>query len=598
MPFFIGAVFTKKDIDLKASLSYTFSELIKKNTNQKIVEVNSDFWIISAALKKHETSLEKINVLSSKKGILIGRVYPKINDIQNCMLNLEQESHNPESYGKYLSENYWGRYILIANHTEMEISIYRDPQGLSHVYFLQLGSHVLFSSDIHFLVNASKMQIFNYDWEYFASYLSQGPLNTSRTPFHEVSELLPGTCLVYKQGTMRNFPFWDPSSLPLKMASDKNSQKIIPVFTDVVQKLMKEIPNICLLLSGGLDSSSLYLAIEKYRKLGQKHIVINYLDKTIGATDESSYVTELIKDFNSELIFHEPYFTFNPLNVEKWNRPHLNIMRIDDRVRLLEKLGSANIEIINGVGGDALCLAIVSEKFLIDYFIQHGIKGFFKVLQNISTINRSSIWVYLYAVVKGTYKYLLKQENLLTPNFPDKFFLESDLKDLIKTNIFIPPFWDNLSNLRVPPGKVEQILDIYHAPVGIDFESACNVDLCPYLAQPMIELFLSIPTYSSFNGQYSRMHFRNAISSYFNTNCVWRKSKGTGSGIMEFSIRKNLNRILELCLEGKLYQQGLIKKKSLEKYIYSTAYGQSECEWFLSHLLSVELWFEAWSTSM
>ncbi len=69
MLLFIGAVW--KDIDSQRAneLSKLFSKIAKKDTNKEIINIISDFWLVSAAKRTYETDQEKIVVFPEYEGM-------------------------------------------------------------------------------------------------------------------------------------------------------------------------------------------------------------------------------------------------------------------------------------------------------------------------------------------------------------------------------------------------------------------------------------------------------------------------------------------------------------------------------------------------
>ncbi len=591
MPLFIGAVWKNIDTQRANELSKLFSKIAKKNTNKEITNIISDFWLISAAQRTYETDQEKIVVFPEREGMGLGRFYSKAND-ESSLINRKYK-YVSSTAGKLLSQNYWGRHVLIiANNKTQTLSIYRDAMGLSQVYFANFHEILFFSSDLYLLIKSIPKEISNLElnWEYFSSFLACGLLHTSTTPFKDISELLPGCFLTYENKNLSIKPFWDPTTLPIKKGED--GKNLISIFNNCVRKWTENSPEICLQLSGGLDSSALYMSLENSLKKDQKPIIVNYLNKFVASSDESEYAKILIEGSNLKLTTHEQHYTPKFFKTSQWNRPYPAILEMNSKTSLLEKINSKNVEFISGHGGDHLFLAKVDSAFLTDYLLQIGFKGFLNKLKHAALINRTPALPYLYNIMADLYTYFLKKENRKSDDY---FLLKKDwfteeLQDLINTKIYLSPFEDNLS--KIYPGKALHILQIYHASADIGLELPGVTEIYPFLSQPLVEESLGIPTYESFNEHWSRFHFRKAVSNYFKTDLVWRQSKGEISGVMQLCIRENLHRIEELCLEGKFAQHNLIHKDLLRKHISLLANGQIDEQWLVTRLLAAELWFD------
>jgi asparagine synthase (glutamine-hydrolysing) len=92
-------------------------------------------------------------------------------------------------------------------------------------------------------------------------------------------------------------------------------------------------------------------------------------------------------------------------------------------------------------------------------------------------------------------------------------------------------------------------------------------------------------TYDSYSKGFDRFPLRSSISNYFNTDSVWRTDKGDISGVMQLGFRKNIKRIVELCLEGHFARNGLIEKDLLWESLKKTVKGHdNQGLWSLDHL--------------
>lgn len=592
MPFFIGAVWDK-EYSLKANtLPIKFSKILSKHTDNKVIDVKTDYWLVSTSLKMYETQQEEIHVLPHHRGVGIGRFYGKSdNDTHFHILNENIDSTQISQ--RILSERYWGRHILIlANDQKRRLSIFRDVIGLSQIYFIALQNVMLFSSDIYLLTQVIEEEghCLEIDWEYFASLLSCGLLHTSKTPLKTIKALLPGCVLTYENKTLEVKPFWDPTSLPLEQPI--NEKKLASVFNNCVKSLSRNTTSIGLQLSGGLDSSSLFLSLKNSLKAHQEFLLINYRNKRVASSDESEYVNMLIQGSNLQLIDHDLEYNLEIHNTRKWNLPYPNILELKSKIGLFKNIKSSSFELFSGHGGDYIFLSKANPAFLTDYLLEKGFKGFLAKLKSLSIINRSPLLPYLYDTVKYLYGHYFKKSYEKFAVFPirHEVWFNNKIQELIKAQSFLPAFVDNL--YKIHPGKALHILQAYHSSASIGLEPE-KTEVYPYLAQPLIELGLSFPTYSSFNESWSRLHFRNAISNYFNTNFVWRQPKGEISGVIQLFVKNNLKKIEELCLEGKFSQQDFIDKNLLRKELLLLANGRVEGQWPILRLISAELWLNA-----
>ncbi len=172
MPIFIGANWKITESDNKIQVREFLKNILKEQDITSLVEIDTPSVFISAALKTYESKEEKILLLPNQSGIVLGRVYTSQEDTDTGSLIARDYCKISQSNGKFLSDHYWGRFIIIILNEYNHFEIYRDSTGLAQVYFLDCNDFVLFSSDIYLIFKVSKFygKYLNKNWKYFSSY--------------------------------------------------------------------------------------------------------------------------------------------------------------------------------------------------------------------------------------------------------------------------------------------------------------------------------------------------------------------------------------------------------------------------------------------
>ena len=119
--------------------------------------------------------------------------------------------------------------------------------------------------------------------------------------------------------------------------------------------------------------------------------------------------------------------------------------------------------------------------------------------------------------------------------------------------------------------------------------------LYPFLSQPIIEQILSMESYQAYSSEYSRIIFREKISKFFQTDLVYRKSKGDTTGILQIGLEQNIKRVYELCLEGYFARKQMINKSILENEINKVRSGLTNSFNGIFNMIAIEHWVESWS---
>ncbi len=142
----------------------------------------------------------------------------------------------------------------------------RDRIGVKPLFYSIKGNTFLFASEIKALLKHPDVSS-NVDGEGLAEIFALGP---ARTPGHgvftDISELRPGYCLSLNREGMRVRQYWALKSGPHPDSFDTTVEKVRAlVFDSVKRQLVSDVP-LCILLSGGLDSSTIAaIAAEVYK---------------------------------------------------------------------------------------------------------------------------------------------------------------------------------------------------------------------------------------------------------------------------------------------------------------------------------------------
>ncbi|HPF44715.1 MAG TPA: asparagine synthase (glutamine-hydrolyzing) [Syntrophomonadaceae bacterium] len=158
----------------------------------------------------------------------------------------------------------------------------RDRIGVKPLFYCQTGSSILFSSEIKGIL-AHPMVSSRINREGLAEIFVLGP---ARTPgegvFAGISELKPGYFMQVDRRGMRIKKYWSLISQGQEDSFEKTVGTVRELVYDTVRRqLVSDVP-LCILLSGGLDSSAITaIASEVYRNENKKPMQsfsIDYVD--------------------------------------------------------------------------------------------------------------------------------------------------------------------------------------------------------------------------------------------------------------------------------------------------------------------------------
>ncbi len=158
----------------------------------------------------------------------------------------------------------------------------RDRIGVKPLFYSKKGSVFLFASEIKALLKHPEISP-NVSSDGLSEIFAVGP---ARTPGHgifsDISELRPGYCLFYDREGMRTKQYWSLKSGQHTDDFDTTVSAVKElVFDSVKRQLVSDVP-LCVLLSGGLDSSAISaIASDVYKAQRNEKITtfsIDYVD--------------------------------------------------------------------------------------------------------------------------------------------------------------------------------------------------------------------------------------------------------------------------------------------------------------------------------
>ena len=152
---------------------------------------------------------------------------------------------------------------------EQKLFMARDRLGVKPLFYTQRGSSFIFGSEPKALFANPRVPV-ELDEEGLNEIFSLGP---ARTPGHGVYkgvyEVKPGHCLWVTHQRVWTARYWRLQSQPHTDSLEETAQKVRELFRDTVRRqLVADVP-VCVLLSGGLDSSAITaFAAEAFKRDG------------------------------------------------------------------------------------------------------------------------------------------------------------------------------------------------------------------------------------------------------------------------------------------------------------------------------------------
>lgn len=537
-------------------------------------------------------------ILENESSLIIGRIFDKD---QKTALSKKDFKTLSSSSKEAVLEKVWGKYVYMqASKNGSQFDVVIDSTGqLPFFYYTFPNGNVVFSSDIEILFKALGQKP-EYNWTYLCSYLEYGNSSAIQTPFQNVFELPPACSLKITKNEKITKPFWNPLKSYKKQALQEKGAK--NVLQDTLKPWIEPYKNICVSLSGGLDSSSLVYCLKEIVREDQTLSAFNYFHSSVKSSNELVHARQVCKETGIELVELDtsnnlPFSPSIKKQLFKPNKPFPGLVSLNWLEVVSDYISKDSSTILSGHGSDHIFMRPPSKRSIADYILEKGLRGSKIQLNNITQFYRDSLSPILKAnaISLGSYAFSYRLHKRRSKNKKDErpdWIMQALFQR--SSREFLHPIYETLPE-KILPGKHDQIDSFYEGLASIHMEmNRMSPMAYPFLYEPVVEFALSFPTYALFHKGYDRYPLRQSISDHFKTETVWRRDKSQTTGIMQLGVKKNLESILGLCLEGHFVKQGLVDKEGLRKTIMLIGTGDINHLWPFMHLASAEIFLKFW----
>lgn len=480
----------------------------------------------------------------------------------------------------------WGSFLDLSSDAS-GVEITRDPSGMLPCYVARSEGSTVFASDAALI---SRLLPQHISWPRLAAYLATDGMRSRATCLADVEELLPGMRERLEDGARATL--WSPWTFvrPSRpMHPEFAAQALRTVIDQTVAAWAARFPRILLGVSGGLDSSIVAAA------LAQTHCRPTLI--TIATHepdgDERAYARALADFLDLPLI--EDFEAPDHVDLSVSAAAHLPrpvaraFSQSSDAIQLAHAKALGVYAFMNGGGGDSVFCALRSASPLADRLLAEPWPGnIFRTVRDICQVTGSPIAP---VIVRGVRNALRGGRS---PEGGENFFLTSDclsaLGGLTPHPWLTPP-------PGTPPGKaahVAWILGILNHldPVG---RAMARPSVSPLMAQPVVELCLSIPTWMWVGGGRDRAVARRAFEDRLPPAILERRSKGTPASFVMHLFESRCSEIEEMLCDGLLASHGLVDRARVHAYLCDPRPVSDARYMQIMGLVDAESWARSWT---
>ncbi|GAM52135.1 asparagine synthase-related protein [Mycoavidus cysteinexigens] len=494
-----------------------------------------------------------------------------------------------------LTAKFWGAYLFICfDKIARKFICCCDPSNRWAVYWSWSERHGLLFSDTITCLHQTLTEIGerpSWNKSFFTTWLRTSTVQSGALPFDNILELPPGCAIFYTYGRKPEMSsVWDPLKSPVR---DSISQNPYDILKNYLSLNVSHNDQPVLELSGGLESSSILLAMQALAPVTQPLSCAHYYNSEVGSSNELEHARRVAQYTGARLNeIDNKVLSFAPVKlIPRLAKPHFRSNSFAFNQHIASRLDECeNTILISGHGGDALFLAPPPCSVLADAALTLHWRHLMRRAVDLALIRRKPLSHIAWSAIKSVFS------SDPFGNVSRAFKLLSDAAqgEPLDGWSHLHPFIQN-TNIRLP-GKLYQLflaylsLDDVRTPAH-PFKRGTHY---PFLCQPMIECALSTPSYRHFEGAHNRIILRKAVSTATGYPHLWRRNKGETTGIHLLGIRQHKAHVMAHCLEGFLAKEGYIDPIRTHAAILESCKGRNEYLTDIFHIYSAELFIQGW----
>ena len=485
---------------------------------------------------------------------------------------------------------------------QQKIILSRDRAGKKPLYYCYDQDQFYFASEIKTLLVMIEKK-FELNLQIVGEYLEQSLSDTSTETFFRGIRKIPAghygvIDLIEDSLDLHLKQFWTVPTSPKPFEPKKDISELRELFIDAVRlRLRSDVP-VGILLSGGIDSSSIAAVMQ--RILG-KEAELNLLSAISESPlyDESSFIdrvaSHLRLSVQKVILDFDPGKIFEYLNEVSWvnDEPIGSLSNVAHYLLMRHARELGITVILSGQGADELLcgyrkyLAFYSQYLLREFKLLKAVKLIHDFYHEGTILNQISI--------REAKRYM---PDLLKP--PELEIRGTALKDFVGIPIGIG---------RAMTVQQRQALDLerFSVPVLTHYEDRMSMAWSreirlPFLDYRIMEMLIPLSIDSKLSHGWTKYIFRKSMEPFLPHEIVWRKDKQGFINPQSEWLKKELYKNVRehFSTESLIYKHKLINIDNLKKKyeLYCHQPDQKGNIWFkdIFNSLALEIWMRRFSS--
>ena len=176
---------------------------------------------------------------------------------------------------------------------QTQLLLARDRLGQKPLYYSTHTGQLAFASELKALVADPEFRR-EIDPDAISMYLRYGYVPIPRTIYHHANKLPPAHYAIYKNGTLRIEPYWDPMAVALlpriDLTEEDAAKELDDLLRDAVRRQMVADVPVGAFLSGGIDSSLVAALMQEQSSKRVKTFTIRFENPDFNEADHARAV--------------------------------------------------------------------------------------------------------------------------------------------------------------------------------------------------------------------------------------------------------------------------------------------------------------------
>ncbi len=547
----------------------------------------------SPHLRVLTNDINDVTVLSDA-GVLIGTVFERQGSYgRPAPDHTDLAARARGTGGESLFQDLWGGYVAFLELDDArEIHVIRDPSGAFPCLYLQIGGVRVIASDAETLLEAGFLKT-TINWAAIRRHFYAPDLKSTETALIGCKELLPGHRLSLTFSGDLVKPVWTPWSFVAPRAWSNSAQMVDELRETIdlcVNRWAARFQNILLGVSGGLDSSIIAACLDRQDTPWTAMTMATHAAEG----DERNYARQLTDHLGRSLV--ERFHNLSDVDISATSSGHLPrpfgliFGQSQDRAKQVLANEFGFDAFFTGQGGDNIFCYMQSATPLVDRLCAEGLSlGAWTTMRDIARLTQTSL---LDVAIHAARRMARRDPTYLWPRHGN---LLSTVQDAELPQTLHHPWLE--APARALPGKAVHIAKLLRIQSTVDGYSRKTYGplVTPLLAQPLVEVCLSIPTWQWSSGGINRSIVRDAFADRLPRSLIERQSKAGPVSFAFEVIESNRGRLKELLLDGLLASENIIDRRGTEALLDDGSVIRPPAHNELMMLAEAEAWARHWS---